>query len=70
MALTSKPLTAVRADLPLGAADDLVRVNIQTMKETRRQWKSAAMELDRSLAEFVHDAVSAWIAAKIKSKNN
>lgn len=60
MALKSKPLDQVRADVPVSAAGqgDLVRVNLNVPKSTRTAWKMLALQRKVTLQELIIEAMS------------
>jgi hypothetical protein len=60
MALKSKPLDQVRADVPVSAAaqGDLVRVNLNVPESTRTAWKMLALQRKVTLAELIIEAMS------------
>ena len=60
MALKDKPMTAVRADIPLVAATqgDLVRINFLVPAETRLQWKKLALDNNKTLQQLIIDSMS------------
>lgn len=68
MALKSKPLDQVRADIPVAAAaqDETVRINLNVSKTTRNEWKSAAITLDKSLTELIQKSVDEFIKNNLK----
>jgi hypothetical protein len=65
MALKSKSLDAVRADVPLHevSREEMVRVNFLVPASVRKQWKSAALAGDKTLTEFIVDAMNAKLTA-------
>ena len=67
MALKSKAIELVRADVPVekvaATADgaDMVRVNLVVPKETRTAWRSEALKRDMPLAELIRKAMKQYI---------
>lgn len=59
MALKSKPLDTVRADVPLHevSREDMVRVNFLVPASMRKEWKSAALREDKTLTELITEAM-------------
>lgn len=64
MALKSKPLKEVRPSLPLAevAKEELVRVNLNVSKKTRKEWKAAALRHDLTLTDLIIRAMNAYEA--------
>lgn len=64
MALKSKPLEAVRADVPVHevSREDLVRVNFLVPASVRKAWKGAALREDKTLTELITEAMQARLA--------
>lgn len=64
MALTSKPLTAVRPSIPVKEVTkgDQVRVNLNVSQDTRNRWKIASIERGVTMAELIAEAVESHIA--------
>ena len=62
MALKSKPLDQVRADVPVVAAaqDEMVRVNLNVSKATRTAWKTIALQRGTTLTELINEAMSSY----------
>lgn len=62
MALKSKPLAEVRQTLPLAevAKEELVRINLNVTKQTRKSWKSAALRHDVTLTELIMRAMDSY----------
>lgn len=60
MALKSKSMDDVRADVPLAAAasGELVRVNLNVPKSKRDLWKTLAIQKDMTLAALIEDAMN------------
>lgn len=66
MALTVKPLEKVRKSVPVqdvakASEEDLVRVNIEVDKETRRRWRTEAIKRGTSLKGLIQQSVEAYI---------
>lgn len=59
MALKSKPLEAVRTDVPLHevSREDMVRVNFLVPASVRKEWKGAALREDKTLTELITEAM-------------
>jgi hypothetical protein len=59
MALKSKPLENVRADVPVHevSREDLVRVNFLVPASVRKEWKGAALREDKTLTELITEAM-------------
>ncbi len=57
MALKSKPLEAVRADVPVRQVQDMVRVNFLVPAATRKAWKQAALNRGVTVTELVTRAM-------------
>jgi hypothetical protein len=59
MALKSKPLEAVRPDVPLHevSREDMVRINFLVPASVRKEWKSAALREDKTLTEIIVEAM-------------
>ena len=68
MALKSKPLSAVRADVPVHevSREELVRINFQVPESVRHAWKGAALQERKTLTEVIIEQMSAWVARKKK----
>ncbi len=64
MALKSKPLEDVRADVPVHevSREDLVRVNFLVPASVRKAWKGAALREDKTLTELITEAMQARLA--------
>jgi hypothetical protein len=60
MALKTKPLSEVRADVPASAAakSELVRVNFLVPAETRLAWKKLALDKGVTLQQLIIDSMS------------
>ena len=63
MALKSKNLNAVRADVPVTdvAKAEVVRINLNVPEQTRKAWKLAALKLDKDMTSMIVEAVSSYI---------
>ena len=61
MALKSKPLEAVRPDVPVHQVtqQDMVRVNFLVPSSTRKAWKQAALDEGITVTELVTRAMRA-----------
>jgi hypothetical protein len=59
MALKSKPLEAVRPDVPVHqvARQDMVRINFLVPASTRKAWKLAALDEGITLTELISKAM-------------
>ena len=67
MALTglkSKPLDQVRDTVPVQevAKGDTVRLNMNIDKNTRAEWKRAAIDLDTDVTAMIHKAMQAYLS--------
>lgn len=64
MPLKSKPLHAVRDDVPTkeAAAEDMVRVNLDVPKSVRRQWKALAAARETTVTDLIREAMRAHYA--------
>ena len=68
MALKSKPLDQVRADVPVqevadsAPSGDLVRVAFAVDKATRKAWQLEALERDTTLSEMMREAMREYLA--------
>lgn len=69
MGLKSKPLSQVRADVPVHEVtkEDVVRININVPESMRQAWKIAAVQAKRPLTELVIEAMSMYLNTQ-KSK--
>lgn len=65
MALKSKPLEAVRPDVPVHevAKQEMVRVNLLVPAGVRKQWKAAALASDKTLTELIVEAMDARLTS-------
>jgi hypothetical protein len=63
MALSAKPLSAVRESVPVAQAarGELVQVNIAIPASVRKQWKAAALKEDKTLITLIVEAMAAHI---------
>jgi hypothetical protein len=67
MALKSKPLDQVRADVPVQEVADsapggeLVRVAFAVDKATRKAWQFEALERDTTLSEMMREAMREYL---------
>lgn len=59
MALKSKPLDQVRADVPVQAValEEIARVNVNIPLALRQRWKIAAAEANRSMTDLIIEAM-------------
>ena len=64
MALKSKPLESVRADLPLRevSREEMVRVNFLVPASVRKAWKGAALREDKTLTDLIVEAMETRIS--------
>ena len=62
MALKSKPLEEVRADVPVHEVtrEETVRVNILVPASVRRAWKTAAANSDTTIADMILEAMKIY----------
>ena len=62
MALKSKPLSQVRADVPVAdvSKEDLARINLNVPVSMRKAWKEAALKADKTLSELIIDSMSKY----------
>ena len=60
MALKSKPLDAVRKDVPTHEVgrEELVRINLQVPASVRKAWKAAALREDTTVTDLIVRAVN------------
>ncbi len=67
MALKSKPLEAVRPDVPVHQvqAQEMVRVNILVPAATRKKWKQAALDQGVTVTEMIMRAMQSHIEKSI-----
>ena len=66
MALKSKPLEEVRADVPVHEVtrEEMVRVNILVPASVRRTWKSAAANTDTTITDMILEAMQNYMTRK------
>lgn len=66
MALKSKPLEEVRADVPVHEVtrEEMVRVNILVPASVRRAWKSAAANTDTTVTDMILNAMHSYMTRK------
>ena len=66
MALKSKPLEEVRADVPVHEVtrEEMVRVNILVPASVRRAWKSAAANADTTVTDMILEAMQSYMTRK------
>lgn len=64
MALKSKPLEAVRPDVPVHVVgrEEIVRVNLLVPTSVRKRWKTAAVASDTTLTELIVAAMEEKLA--------
>ena len=62
MALKSKPVEQVRADVPV-IQGDIVRVNINLPASVRKAWKQAALDNDTDVTTLIVDAMTKHLAS-------
>ncbi|WP_031410483.1 hypothetical protein [Thiomonas sp. FB-Cd] len=62
MALKSKPLEAVRPDVPVHHVthQDMVRINFLVPASTRKAWKRAALDEGITLTELISKAMQRY----------
>ena len=62
MGLKSRPLSQVRADVPVAdvSREELVRINLNVPLSVRKAWKEAALRYDVTLSELIIDAMSKY----------
>lgn len=60
MGLKSKPLSQVRADVPVAdvSREELARINLNVPLSVRKSWKEAALREDVTLSELIIKAMS------------
>ncbi len=65
MALKSKPLAAVRPDVPVHQVthphQDMVRINFLVPAATRKAWKQAALDKGVTLTELISQAMRSYL---------
>lgn len=68
MALKSKPLDQVRADVPVqdvaipAPGGELVRVAFAVDKATRKAWQFEALERDTTVSDMMREAMQEYLA--------
>lgn len=65
MALKTKPLDQVRADVPVSEvaqSGEKVRVNFEVDKATRHRWKAEALKRDKPLADLLREAMDEYLS--------
>jgi len=62
MGLKSKPLSQVRADVPIAdvSREELARINLNVPVSVRKSWKEAALREDVTLSELIIKAMSKY----------
>lgn len=60
MALKTKPLSAVRASVPVAAAakGELVRINFLVPADTRLAWKKLALDRGQTMQDLIIESMS------------
>lgn len=63
MALKSKPLDQVRADVPLGVVskEEVARININVPITLRKRWKTAAAQANRPMTDMIVEAMDIYL---------
>ena len=63
MALKSKPLEAVRSDVPVHQVthQDMVRINFLVPASTRKAWKRVALDKGVTLTELISQAMRSYL---------
>jgi hypothetical protein len=63
MALKSKPLEAVRPNVPVHevSTEAFVRVNFQVPASMRKRWKLAAAQADRPLTDMLIESMNKYL---------
>jgi hypothetical protein len=63
MALKSKPLDAVRPEVPVDQVtrEDMVRINFLVPASTRKAWKRVALDEGVTLTELISKAMRTYI---------
>lgn len=63
MGLKSKPLSQVRADVPVAdvSKEDLARINLNVPVSVRKAWKEAALREDTTLSELIINSMSKYL---------
>lgn len=64
MAIKSKPLETVRESVPvhLVTRDDIVRVNILVPASTRKAWKAAGLQVDKTVTDMIVEAMKDYVS--------
>lgn len=59
MGLKSKPLSQVRADVPVAdvSREELARINLNVPVSVRKAWKEAALREDTTLSELIIESM-------------
>lgn len=67
MGLKSKPLSAVRPDVPVAdvSREDLARINLNVPVSLRKAWKEAALREDTTLSDLIIKAMSKHLKAQL-----
>ena len=67
MGLKSKPLSQVRADVPVAdvSREELARINLNVPVSVRKAWKEAALHEDTTLSELIIKAMSKHLNAQM-----
>jgi hypothetical protein len=67
MGLKSKPLSQVRADVPVAdvSREDLARINLNVPVSVRKAWKEAALRDDKTLSELIIESMSKYSETQI-----
>ena len=67
MGLKSKPLSQVRADVPVAdvSKEDLARINLNVPVSVRKAWKEAALREDTTLSELIIKSMSKYSNTQI-----
>lgn len=62
MALKSKPLSAVRPDVPVEevSREEVVRINLNVPISLRKTWKEAALKEDKTLSDLIIESMSKY----------
>ena len=69
MGLKSKPLSAVRADVPVHdvTKENVVRININVPESMRQQWKIAAVHAKKPLSDMIIEAMSIYLNTHLRT---
>ena len=72
MGLKSKPLSQVRADVPVAdvSKEDLARINLNVPVSVRKAWKEAALREDTTLSELIIKAMSKYSNTQSNKHSN